>query len=171
MPRATHWPVHGHPQEDEKQIMAFEFLPPEDELQIRNLIARYAFATDAGEGEAFADLFIEAGTWTRANSPRREMGGSGLPAETKRGRDALIQLIFESAVKRFDRKARHQMTDILVEPGDAADEAKVQFRALVTTWNEGPGKIGMSVHYHSRCVRTADKGWLFADVSARVLPE
>jgi hypothetical protein len=151
--------------------MAFEFLPPADELQIRNLIARYALATDAGEGEAFADLFTEAGSWTRANSPRRELGGSGLPAETKRGRDALVLLILESAVKRFDRKARHQMTDILVEPADTAGEASVQFRALVTTWNEGPGKIAMSVHYRARCVHTADKGWLFADVSARVLPE
>ena len=38
--------------------MKFSFLPPVDELQIRNLIARYALSTDAGEPEAFANLFV-----------------------------------------------------------------------------------------------------------------
>jgi hypothetical protein len=49
--------------------MTFAFVAPADELQIRNLIARYAYAIDGGETEAFASLFLEDGVWTRENAP------------------------------------------------------------------------------------------------------
>jgi len=62
------------------------------------------------------------------------------------------------------------MTDVLIEPGTSLDEAKLVFRALVTNWMDGPGKIAMSVHYRGTRVRT-DDGWRFKDISARVLPE
>ena len=150
--------------------MKFSFLPPVDELQIRNLIARYALYTDAGEPDAFADLYVVDGSWTRENSPPAALGGSGLPRQTCRGREALAELIVTSAINRFQRKVRHQMTDVLVEPGESVNEAKVVFRAIVTTWMDGPGKIAMSIHYRGSCVRT-DEGWRFRDISARVLPE
>jgi SnoaL-like domain len=150
--------------------MPFSFLPPADELQIRNLIARYALCTDAGEADEFANLYVIDGTWTRENSPPAALGGSGLPRQTFRGREALAELIVTSAINRFQRKARHQMTDVLIEPGTSANEAKIVFRALVTNWMDGPGKIAMSVHYRGTCVLT-NEGWRFKDVSARVLPE
>ena len=150
--------------------MAFSFLPPADELQIRNLIARYALHTDAGDAKEFANLYTLDGSWTRENSPPVALGGSGLPRQTFTGREALAELIVTSAINRFQRKARHQMTDILVEPGASAKEANIVFRALVTNWMDGPGKIAMSVHYRGTCVLT-DEGWRFKDVSARVLPE
>lgn len=149
--------------------MTFAYLEPSDDLQIRNLIARYAFHTDDGEGENFADLFIDEGSWTRENSPPRHLGGSGLPPETRAGRDKLVALI-QSVVDRFDRKIRHQMTDIILEPGKAQNTAALRFRALVTDWTQGQGKIAMTVNYRGECVRT-EQGWRFAWVSARVLPE
>ncbi len=150
--------------------MAFSFLAPADELQIRNLIARYALHTDAGDAEAFANLYIAEGSWTRENSPPVALGGSGLPRETFRGRPALAKLIESSTINRFQRKVRHHMTDVLVEPAASPHEANLTFRALVTDWMDGPGKIAMSVHYRGSSVRT-DEGWLFKDISARVLPE
>ena len=150
--------------------MRFTFLPPADELQIRNLIARYALYLDAGEAQLFASLYVANGKWTRENSPPAALGGSGLPQQTFSGREALAALIVSSAIERFQRKARHHITDVLVEPGGSADEAKLTFRALVTNWMDGPGKIAMAVHYTGTCVRTPS-GWLFEEVSARVLPE
>ena len=150
--------------------MAFAFIAPADELQIRNLIARYAFATDGGDKEGFASLFLEDGSWRRENSPPAALGGSGLPSQTIRGRTGLMELIEASTIGRFQLKARHQMTDVLVEPGADENAAKVLFRALVTDWREGPGRVSMCVFYTAECVRTAD-GWKFASISARVLPE
>ena len=149
--------------------MTFAFVAPADELQIRNLIARYAYAIDGGETEAFASLFLEDGVWMRENAPPATQGGSG-PPQTVRGRSGLMDLIETAIIGRFQRKARHQMTDVLVEPGPDENSAKVLYRALVTDWREGPGRVSMCVNYTAACVRT-DNGWKFATVSARVLPE
>jgi hypothetical protein len=150
--------------------MTFPFVAPADEMQIRNLIARYAYAIDGGEKEAFANLFLEHGAWTRDNSPPVAEGGSAVPTRTVRGRTGLMDLIETAIIGRFQRKARHQMTDVLVEPGPDEMSAKARFRALVTDWREAPGRVSMCVDYMAACVRT-DDGWKFATVSARVLPE
>ncbi|MDB5497416.1 MAG: hypothetical protein JWP28_1447 [Phenylobacterium sp.] len=149
--------------------MTFAFVAPADELQIRNLIARYAYAIDGGEKEAFASLFLEDGAWSRENPPPATQDGSG-PAQAVRGRAGLMALIETATIPRWRLKARHQMTDVLVEPGADENSAKVLYRALVTDWREGPGRVAMSVNYTAACVRT-DAGWKFATVSARVLPE
>ena len=149
--------------------MTFAFVAPADELQIRNLIARYAYAIDGGEKEAFANLFLEDGAWSRENPPSATQNDSG-PPQAVRGRMGLMDLIETAIIGRFQRKARHQMTDVLVEPGPDENSAKVLYRALVTDWREGPGRVSMCVNYTAACVRT-DDGWQFATVSARVLPE
>jgi hypothetical protein len=149
--------------------MTAGYLSPADDLQIQNLIARYALYTDGGEPEKFADLFIEQGSWTRENSPPRKLGGSGFPSETLIGHEKLIALI-HAEIERFDCKIRHQMTDLLLTPGKDAASADIAFRSLLTDWSEGPGKLAMVAHYTGECVKTAD-GWKFASVSVRVLPE
>ena len=148
--------------------MTLALVAPADELQIRNLIARYAYAIDGGEKEAFASLFLEDGAWSRENLAPATQDGSG-PPQAVRGRTDLMNLI-ETAIGRFQRKGRHQMTDVLIEPGPDEHSAKVRYRALVTDWREGPGRAAMCVNYTATCVRT-DDGWKFATVSAWVLPE
>jgi hypothetical protein len=149
--------------------MTIAFVSPADELQIRNLIARYAYAVDGGEKEAFANLFLDNGVWTRESSPTA-LGVTKLPAQTSRGRTGLMDLIETAIIGRFQGKARHQMTDVFVEPGADENTAKARFRALVTDWREGPGRVSNCVDYTAACVRT-DDAWKFATVSARVLPE
>jgi hypothetical protein len=149
--------------------MTFAFVAPADELQIRNLIARYAYAIDGGEKEAFASLFLEDGAWSRENPPPATQDGSG-PPQAVRGRTGLVDLIETAIIGRWQLKARHQMTDVLVEAGPDENSAKVLYRALVTDWREGPGRVSTCVNYTAACVRT-DDGWKFATVSARVLPE
>ena len=140
-----------------------------DDLACRNLIARYAHLADAGELDAFADLFTPDGSWTRENSPPAAHGGSGLPSETMVGHEKLKLMIENSIIKRFNRKFRHQMTDVLIEPGDSPDDAKGVCRALITDWREGPGKIAMCGSYSWRFTRTTD-GWRFKSASVNVLP-
>ena len=150
--------------------MAIATVAPADELQIRNQIARYAYAVDGGEKEVFAGLFLEDGAWTREASPPVTQGGSGLPSQTIRGRTGLMGLIQTAIIERFQLKARHQMTDVLVEPGADANLARARFRALVTDWREGPGRVSMCVVYKAVLVRS-DDGWKFATVRVRVWPE
>jgi hypothetical protein len=149
--------------------MSDDQLPVVDELALRNLIARYAHFADAGDLDAFANLFVRDGTWTRENSPPTALGGSGLPSETVVGHDGLKAMIENSIIKRFNRKFRHQMTDVLIERGGGPDEARGLCRALITDWRDGPGKIAMCGAYTSTFVRTAD-GWRFKSVSVNVLP-
>jgi hypothetical protein len=150
--------------------MTFAFVAPADELQIRNQIARYAYAVDDGAKEAFASLFLEDGAWTREASTPATQGGSSPPSQTVRGRTGLMELIETAIIGRFQLKARHQMTDVLVEPGADENSAKARFRALVTDWRDGPGRVSMCVVYTAACIRT-DDGWKFAAVSVRVWPE
>ena len=81
-----------------------------------------------------------------------------------------MDLIETAIVGRWQLKVRHQMTDVLVEPGPDGASAKARFRAVVTDWREGAGRLAMCVDYTAACVRT-DDGWKFATVTALVLPE
>lgn len=140
------------------------------ELEIRNLVARYPHYADAGDTERFAALFCEDGRWRRENVPPAAQGGSGLPAETHVGHAAIREMIEASIIRRFNRRFRHQMTDLLVEAGAGPDEATGRCRALITDWRDGPGKIAMCGHYSFVFRRTAS-GWRFAEVSVYVLPD
>jgi len=84
--------------------MTFTFVAPADELHIRNLIARYAYAIDGGEKEAFASLFLEDGAWTRENSPAATQGGS-VPPQTVRGWTGLMDLIATAIIGRFQLRS------------------------------------------------------------------
>lgn len=148
-------------------------VPPvrvEDELSMRNLLARYVHLADAGDLDGFAGLFLEDGTWTRENSPPATQGGSGLPAQTMTGHEEIRLMIENSIIKRFQKKFRHQMTDVLIEPGEGPDDARGRCRALITDWREGAGKIAMCGSYTFRFARTPS-GWRFRSVSVAVLPE
>lgn len=142
----------------------------EDDTALRTLIARYAHAADAGELDRFVALFTEDGSWTRENSPPASQGGSGLPQETKRGPEALRQMIQSSIIDSFNRRFRHQMTDIVITAGADADTAHGISRALITDWREGAGRMAMMGHYTWR-FRRVDGDWRIASASVRVLPE
>lgn len=152
-----------------EEILDGRRLAPEDDVALRTLIARYAHVADAGDLDRFVALFTPDGSWTRENSPPASQGGSGLPQETKRGPEALREMIRASIIERFDRKFRHQMTDIVLSAGAGPDVAHGLCRALITDWREGPGKMAMSALYTWEFRRGDD--WKIAAASVRVLPE
>lgn len=144
-------------------------LPVADEMALRNLVARYAHYADAARLDDFAALFTANASWTRENSPPPELGGSGLPSETFVGHEALKDMIQKAIVERFERKVRHQVTDVLLEPGETTDTARGVFRALITDWREGRGRIAMCATYTAAFAHDAD-GWRFRSLSLNVLP-
>lgn len=148
--------------------MRFPRLPIDDEVEIRNLFARYGHLADAGDA-GFIELFSDDATWTRENSPPPSMGGSGLPPET-RSREQLGVLMSEVMQKKFRQRMHHQFTDLYLEPGDGPDDAIGHARALITDWRDGPGRFAMFGKYTLRFARTPE-GWLIRSVSIYVLPD
>jgi hypothetical protein len=147
-------------------------LPIADELDIRNMFARYVHLLDGGDGgdaRGWADLFTEDATWTRINSPPRELGGSGLPAETVRGRGNLEKMAVGVVRDRFRGLCRHQMTDVYIEAGDTPDHARGLSRALITDWLDGPGKLAMVGDYKLEFARTPE-GWRIKSIACKLVP-
>jgi len=144
-------------------------LPIEDELDIRNMFARYGHLLDGGDARGWANLFTEDAKWTRVNSPPRDLGGSGLPAETVQGRGNLEQMAIDVVQKRFRGLCRHQMTDVYIEGGDTPDTARRLSRALITDWTGGPGILAMVGNYKLEFARTAD-GWRIKSITCTLVP-
>ena len=99
----------------------------EDRSAIVELLARYCWLVDSGDGDGWADLWTEDGKFT------------GLP-DPLEGKDALRQLPpgFHGMA---DGKLRHIITNIVVEPGKNADEATAKGYSSVYDLRAGAGSV------------------------------
>ena len=140
----------------------------EDRAEIMTLYARYGRLVDGGDGDGYAALFTEDGSFARTNPSPATSGGSGLPPQDFKGRAALRQLVLDLA-KEFVGKMRHQLTDVLIEPGEEPDQAIGTCYGLITDWREGVGRISMHCTYYTTIVRTP-QGWRFKDMTIERLP-
>jgi uncharacterized protein (TIGR02246 family) len=145
-------------------------LPIADELAIRNMFARYGHLLDSGDARGWANLFTQDASWTRLNSPPRDLGGSGLAAETVTGRENLYQMAIDVVQTRFNRLCRHQMTDVFIEAGDTPDQARGRSRAIITDWNGGSGKLAMVGDY-ALAFRRTPQGWLIHSIACDLVPK
>ena len=134
------------------------------------MFARYVHLLDSGDARGWADLFTEDASWTRLNSPPRELGGSGLAAETITGRENLYQMAIDVAQKRFNLLCRHQMTDVFIEAGDDAGRRAGQSRAIITDWNGGTGKLAMVGDY-TLAFRRTPQGWRIQSIACDLVPK
>ena len=95
----------------------------DDHAAITDLLARYSWLVDEGEGEAWADLWTEDGRFT------------GIP-EPLQGREALRQM--PPALRTgFDGKLRHHISNVLLTPGANTEEAQVKAYSMVSDWRAG----------------------------------
>lgn len=140
----------------------------EDRAEIMSLYSRYGRLVDGGDGDGYAALFTEDGSFDRINPSPASSGGSGLPQQAFKGRAALRQLVFDLA-KVFVGKMRHQLTDVHIEPGKGPDDAIGTCYGLITDWREGAGRISMHCTYRTTIVRTRE-GWRFKDMTIERLP-
>ena len=148
--------------------MAADMLSPEDHIAINRLIADYCHKFDCADFEGFLALFTDDAIWTRMNSPPASMGGSGLPQETVRGKDAIRHIIV-TAQAGFRQLMRHQQTNIAIDP-DGPNQAKSLSYGMITDWRSGAGRLAMFATYHNR-FRKTEAGWRFTAVAIDLLPK
>lgn len=140
----------------------------EDHREIMQLYARYGRCVDGGDADGYVGLFAEDGTFQRTN-PIVEGAGSGLLPAKFDGHAALRNPV-EDLAAQFRGKMRHQLTDILIEPGEEDSEAHGVCYGPITDWRDGSGKLSMHGTYRMSIVHTP-LGWRFKDVALSRLPD
>lgn len=124
----------------------------EDRAAIEDLQARYLFALDWGDADAYAECFAEDGVldWAFGVTEGREA-----IREEARGMAGKLEQVFGKGVK-----LRHFVTQLAITVnGDRAHSRAYWFEAM----NNGPDgepKMGTFGHYEDECIRV-DGRWLF----------
>lgn len=138
-------------------------LSADDHEAIRALLARYNFAIDLGDADAWAGCFTETGTFECTGLPE----DSPLAGRFE-GRDALAAYA-RTHLGLNKGLARHWNWNLLID-GDG-DEATMRCYLLALRAGQGPDvKMAATGIYEDRLVRTAD-GWRFAARHIRVDPQ
>jgi uncharacterized protein (TIGR02246 family) len=124
-------------------------IPAEDRLAIQDLMARYAWALDTGDDEAYAQLFTTDGVFI-------ERG------ESFKGRNTLAAHVRELfAVMRPGN--RHHNTQLLFESGDANRCVIRSYSSHIYEPEPGaPKVVRMQGFYRDVCVKL-DGAWYFAE--------
>jgi uncharacterized protein (TIGR02246 family) len=121
-----------------------------DRLAIDDVLARYGWAFDQGDGAAYAALFAEDGVLTGFGEPFR-------------GRAALAALA-EGTLAQSRGKWRHHLTNVLFRYVAGEDGARGKDRVeakgyqLVTNWSQAPAAFHMMLEPRWT-LRRRDEGW------------
>ncbi len=127
-------------------------LDVEARQDIDGLFARYCHYVDHNQGDAWAALFTPDGTLDIHGLMK--LTGT----EQLRGLPAFV-------ADRGKGGWRHQLTNMIVEPGDAPDTAVVSAYGLITNWTaDGVGLVGFS-DYHGK-LRRIDGEWRITEMAA-----
>jgi hypothetical protein len=131
-----------------KPAASFDGLTPIDYVEIRQLVARYAYAVDTGadNGNVYASLFASDGAFAD------RMG-----RETK-GREALAALARRNT--RGPQSAFHFIVNHVIEPTPEGAAGKEYLLQLRIGEGERPNGIFGGGHYDDVYVKTTD-GWRF----------
>ncbi len=128
----------------------------EDQLAIHDLLARYCFYLDQGDGHSWANLFADNGAFHgRAAEPVREYEN--------------LRAVPEAAYQRHKGMLRHQMTAVILEPGTTADEVSIRCGCLVTDWQEGDHLHGFA-EYQAAVVEMAGD-WKIQSIYVHLLTQ
>lgn len=128
-------------------------LTVDDHTQIHELIARYCWLVDEGEGDAWANLWTSDGSFT------------GIP-EPLQGREALRKMpggFFGIA----QGKLRHHIANLLITSGDRDGQAHVKAYSVVSDWREG-GKLFVFAKVKFGIVRDSDS-WKIKTLHAEMM--
>jgi uncharacterized protein (TIGR02246 family) len=120
-------------------------LTTEDQLAIQGLAARYNFAVDSGDGEAFAATFVEAGVL--------DLG----PTQIE-GRPALQEFAEHFPTTR--RSPRHVSTNLVID-GDG-DQATLEAYVLIFALTGDPARPTiMTMGTYDDILSKEDGAWRF----------
>jgi hypothetical protein len=131
-----------------KPAASFAGLTPSDYIEIRQLVARYAYAVDTGadNGNVYASLFAPDGAFADRTG-----------RETK-GKEALAALARRNT--RGPQSAFHFIVNHVIEPSSEGAVGKEYLLQLRIGEGERPNDIFGGGHYEDIYVRTPD-GWRF----------
>ena len=131
-----------------KPAASFAGLAPIDYIEIRQLVARYAYAVDTGadNGNVYASLFAPDGAFADRTG-----------RETK-GRDALAALARRNT--RGPQSAFHFIVNHVIEPTTEGAVGKEYLLQLRIGEGERPNDVFGGGHYDDIYVKTPD-GWRF----------
>ncbi len=122
-------------------------LTTEDYIEIQQLYARYSFAIDSGDAEAYAATFVPDGSF--AGSRRKITGHDALVAFVNNYRD----------VTKGTRQ-RHWISNLLINP--TPEGASGAAYLLMVDVSVRPPVIVEAMKYNDRLVKTA-LGWRFKE--------
>jgi hypothetical protein len=117
-----------------------------DVVEIQGLIARYCFAVDACDGEAFSGCFAETG---------RFLNGTELLAQGHEGRCAFVSTLGTKG------QLRHITTSILPEGEADAGTSRAYCQVYASDAERGPYVLSQGV-YHDRLSKKTGR-WLFEE--------
>jgi hypothetical protein len=125
----------------------------QDHTEIHDVLARYCWFLDHGEGDAWADLWQPDGSFT------------GIP-EPLHGHEALRQMPagFHSM---FSGKLRHNIANIVIEPGTRVGQVLVRAYSTVSDWRAG-GKLMNFADVSLTLVKHRDQ-WRIQSLHAQML--
>ncbi len=115
-----------------------------DRLAIDDLLARYGWAFDQGDGDAYAALFAEDGVLTGFGEPFR-------------GRAALAALA-QGTLAQSNGKWRHHLTNLTCRYVEGRDTVEAKAYQLVTNWSQTPAAFHMMLEPRWT-LRRAGHGW------------
>ena len=120
--------------------------------EITDLFARYCHAVDKGDAEGWASLFVPDGSFEIAGILRLD------GTEQLRGMPGIF-------VARSGGKGRHQIANIVLDPGQEPNTIAMRAYNSVTDWNDG-GKL-VTFSDMEVVLRRLDGAWRIQSVLAK----
>ena len=131
--------------------MATAKLDATDRMDIHDLFALYGFLVDQGRADEWAALFTADAVF-EVPGFRRWEGHAGLRE--------LVDMIYANSQGMW----RHQLTNILAEPGGQPGTANIRMYSIVTDWNQE--KLGSFNDYTGR-LRKIEGEWRIEEIIAQ----
>lgn len=132
--------------------MAIRPLSLEDRLDIQDLFARYCLLVDQRKVDEWTALFTPDAVFDVPGLAR--MAGSDQ-----------VRQIAQMVASKGEGLWRHQITNLLAEPGNSPDVAHVTMYSLVTDWH-GAGAVSTFMDYSGRLRKIAGQ-WRIVELVAK----
>jgi len=132
--------------------MDYPLLDATDRQDIQDLFSLYGFLVDDNRADEWLALFTDDGVFDVPGFARME------------GRDE-IRKVIEMVAEGSQGKWRHQITNVLAEPGADANTANVRMNGLVTDWSVDPAT--MTFNDYTAKLRRIDGHWKIEEIVAK----
>ncbi len=131
--------------------MSLKQLDLSDRIDIQDLFSLYGYLVDDNRGDDWVALFTEDGVFDVPGLERFQ------------GRDQ-VRKVIDMVASGSQGRWRHQLTNVLAEPGDEPETANVRMNGLVTDWSVEPAT--MTFNDYTARLRKVDGQWRIEELVA-----